>query len=200
MFEMGQTVSLSRQLVPSSAAASSPISRCSLSRRTLTPQPSSAGRAVPADWIERWNEAGALEKENLMRMILALSVASLLAAPALAADGATQTPMTRDTGAPVGDNQNSKLAGPEGPVRFSRTSTLSRSSPVSIVSVFRNASFTRAAPAPRASLSPAPISPSTPTPRSFGAAGRKRPCSCGSRPSRTSAARPRRRAIRAALP
>jgi catalase len=53
-----------------------------------------------------------LEKESLMHMILALSVASLLAAPALAAE----TPMTRDTGVPVGDNQNSKVAGPEGPV------------------------------------------------------------------------------------
>jgi catalase len=51
-----------------------------------------------------------------MRVILALSVASLFAAPALAADTANQTPMTRDTGAPVGDNQNSKVAGPEGPV------------------------------------------------------------------------------------
>ena len=51
-----------------------------------------------------------------MRMILALSVAGLLTTPALAADTAPQTPLTRDTGAPVGDNQNSKTAGPEGPV------------------------------------------------------------------------------------
>jgi len=51
-----------------------------------------------------------------MRMILALGVACLLAAPALAADPPTRTPMTRDTGAPVGDNQNSKAAGPDGPV------------------------------------------------------------------------------------
>ncbi|MDB5365309.1 MAG: katB [Rhodospirillales bacterium] len=55
-----------------------------------------------------------------MRMILAVSVASLLATPVLAADPAGQTPpqmpMTRDTGVPVGDNQNSKVAGPEGPV------------------------------------------------------------------------------------
>lgn len=51
-----------------------------------------------------------------MRVVLALSVASLLATPAFAADPATPTPMTRDTGAPVGDNQNSKVAGPEGPV------------------------------------------------------------------------------------
>jgi catalase len=49
-------------------------------------------------------------------MVLALGVASLLAAPALAADPPTRIPMTRDTGAPVGDNQNSKVAGPEGPV------------------------------------------------------------------------------------
>jgi catalase len=48
-------------------------------------------------------------------MILAVSVASLLTTSALAADAATPTPMTRDTGAPVGDNQNSKVAGPEGP-------------------------------------------------------------------------------------
>src|SRR6195256_5701048 len=57
-----------------------------------------------------------VEKEGLMRMILALSVAGLLTTPALAADTAPQTPLTRDTGAPVGDNQNSKTAGPEGPV------------------------------------------------------------------------------------
>src|ERR1700736_5196757 len=50
-----------------------------------------------------------------MRMILALGIASLLAVPALAADPPARTPMTRDTGAPVGDNQNSKVAGPEGP-------------------------------------------------------------------------------------
>jgi catalase len=60
--------------------------------------------------------AGAFKKESLMRMILAVSVASLLATPVLAADPPAQTPMTRDTGAPVGDNQNSKVAGPEGPV------------------------------------------------------------------------------------
>ena len=47
-----------------------------------------------------------------MRMVIALGVASLLAAvPALAADPPARTPMTRDTGAPVGDNQNSKTAG-----------------------------------------------------------------------------------------
>src|SRR5438132_1137200 len=50
-----------------------------------------------------------------MRMVVALSVAGLLATPALAADTVPRTPMTRDTGAPVGDNQNSKVAGPEGP-------------------------------------------------------------------------------------
>jgi len=50
-----------------------------------------------------------------MRMILALGIVTLLAAPALAADP-PRTPMTRDTGAPVGDNQNSKVAGPDGPV------------------------------------------------------------------------------------
>jgi len=49
-------------------------------------------------------------------MILALGIASLLAVPALAADPPARTPMTRDTGVPVGDNQNSKVAGPEGPV------------------------------------------------------------------------------------
>src|SRR3981189_3155483 len=47
-----------------------------------------------------------------MRTIIALGIAGLLASPV-----AAQTlPMTRDTGAPVGDNQNSKVAGPEGPV------------------------------------------------------------------------------------
>jgi catalase len=56
-------------------------------------------------------------KESLMRMVIALGVASLLAAvPALAADPPARTPMTRDTGAPVGDNQNSKVAGQDGPV------------------------------------------------------------------------------------
>jgi catalase len=61
-------------------------------------------------------DAGAFKKESLMRMILAVSIASLLATPVLAADPPAQTPMTRDTGAPVGNNQNSKVAGPEGPV------------------------------------------------------------------------------------
>ena len=51
-----------------------------------------------------------------MRLILALGVASLLVAPALAAEPPVHTPMTRDTGVPVGDNQNSKVAGPDGPV------------------------------------------------------------------------------------
>lgn len=51
-----------------------------------------------------------------MRTIFAFGIATLLAFPALAADPPTQTPMTRDTGVPVGDNQNSKVAGPEGPV------------------------------------------------------------------------------------
>src|SRR3954451_3939040 len=50
-----------------------------------------------------------------MRMVLALGIAALMATPAWAADP-VRTPMTRDTGAPVGDNQNSKVAGPEGPV------------------------------------------------------------------------------------
>jgi catalase len=50
-----------------------------------------------------------------MRMVLALGIAALMATPAWAADP-VPTPMTRDTGAPVGDNQNSKVAGPEGPV------------------------------------------------------------------------------------
>jgi catalase len=47
-----------------------------------------------------------------MRKIIALGLVGLLAGPV-----AAQTlPLTRDTGAPVGDNQNSKVAGPEGPV------------------------------------------------------------------------------------
>jgi catalase len=50
-----------------------------------------------------------------MRMVLALGIAALMATPAWAADP-VRTPMTRDTGAPVGDNQNSKVAGPDGPV------------------------------------------------------------------------------------
>jgi catalase len=50
-----------------------------------------------------------------MRMVLALGIAALMATPAWAADP-VPIPMTRDTGAPVGDNQNSKVAGPEGPV------------------------------------------------------------------------------------
>ena len=48
-----------------------------------------------------------------MRTILVLGVASLLAAPAVAAD---QPALTQDSGAPVGDNQHSKTAGPEGGV------------------------------------------------------------------------------------
>jgi catalase len=53
-----------------------------------------------------------------MRSIFAFSfgVASLLATSALAADPPGRPPLTRDTGALVGDNQNSKVAGPEGPV------------------------------------------------------------------------------------
>jgi hypothetical protein len=48
-----------------------------------------------------------------MRSILALGVAGLLAAPAVAADMPT---LTQDSGAPVGDNQHSKAAGPEPPL------------------------------------------------------------------------------------
>jgi catalase len=47
-----------------------------------------------------------------MRTIIALGLVGLLAGSA----AAQTVPMTRDTGAPVGDNQNSKTAGPEGPV------------------------------------------------------------------------------------
>jgi catalase len=47
-----------------------------------------------------------------MRGIIALTLVCLSVGPV-----AAQTlPLTRDTGAPVGDNQNSKVAGPEGPV------------------------------------------------------------------------------------
>ncbi|WP_343640994.1 catalase [Roseateles sp.] len=42
-----------------------------------------------------------------------LGLATLLSAPAVAW---CQTPLTRDNGAPVGDNQNSQTAGPNGPV------------------------------------------------------------------------------------
>ncbi len=48
-----------------------------------------------------------------MRTILALGMAGLLAAPAFAADMPT---LTQDSGAPVGDNQHSKAAGPDGGV------------------------------------------------------------------------------------
>jgi ankyrin repeat protein len=48
-----------------------------------------------------------------MRSILALGVASLLATPAVGAD---MPPLTQDSGAPVGDNQRSKAAGPDGGV------------------------------------------------------------------------------------
>src|SRR6266481_2814281 len=47
-----------------------------------------------------------------MRTIIALGLAGLLAGPV----AAQTVPMTRDTGVPVGDNQDSKVAGPEGPV------------------------------------------------------------------------------------
>ncbi|MEI9987883.1 MAG: catalase, partial [Aliidongia sp.] len=47
-----------------------------------------------------------------MRSIIALGLVGLLAGPV----AAQTVPMTRDTGAPVGDNQNSKAAGPDGPV------------------------------------------------------------------------------------
>src|SRR3984893_7686199 len=47
-----------------------------------------------------------------MRTIIALGIAGLLAGPV----AAQTVPLTRDTGAPVGDNQDSKVAGPEGPV------------------------------------------------------------------------------------
>src|SRR5258707_11547276 len=47
-----------------------------------------------------------------MRTIIALGIAGLLASPV----AAQTVPMTRDTGVPVGDNQDSKVAGPEGPV------------------------------------------------------------------------------------
>src|SRR6202051_4562774 len=51
--------------------------------------------------------------DPVMRSILALGVAGLLAAPAVAADMPT---LTQDSGAPVGDNQHSKAAGPDGGV------------------------------------------------------------------------------------
>src|SRR5258708_37878312 len=47
-----------------------------------------------------------------MRTIIALGVAGLLAGPV----AAQTVPMTRDSGVPVGNNQNSKVAGPDGPV------------------------------------------------------------------------------------
>jgi catalase len=47
-----------------------------------------------------------------MRAIIALGIVGVLAGPV----AAQTVPMTRDTGVPVGDNQDSKVAGPEGPV------------------------------------------------------------------------------------
>src|ERR1700738_1657764 len=47
-----------------------------------------------------------------MRVFSTLCVVGLLSTTALAAPA----PMTQDSGAPVGDNENSKTAGPEGPV------------------------------------------------------------------------------------
>src|ERR1700693_847655 len=47
-----------------------------------------------------------------MRVFSALCVVGLLSTTALAAPA----PMTQDSGAPVGDNEKSKTAGPEGPV------------------------------------------------------------------------------------
>src|ERR1700680_2652625 len=47
-----------------------------------------------------------------MRVFSTLCVMGLLSTTALAAPA----PMTQDSGAPVGDNENSKTAGPEGPV------------------------------------------------------------------------------------
>jgi hypothetical protein len=47
-----------------------------------------------------------------MHKLMVAGLVGLLASPV-----AAQTlPLTRDNGAPVGDNQNSKVAGPEGPV------------------------------------------------------------------------------------
>src|SRR3982075_3688654 len=48
----------------------------------------------------------------IMRVFPILCVMGLLSTTALAAPA----PMTQDSGAPVGDNENSKTAGPEGPV------------------------------------------------------------------------------------
>jgi catalase len=47
-----------------------------------------------------------------MRVFPIVCIMGLLSTTALAAPA----PMTQDSGAPVGDNQNSKTAGPEGPV------------------------------------------------------------------------------------
>src|SRR5260370_39040049 len=47
-----------------------------------------------------------------MRVFSTLCVMGLLSTTAIAAPAA----MTQDSGAPVGDNQNSKTAGPDGPV------------------------------------------------------------------------------------
>src|SRR5260221_4666623 len=51
-------------------------------------------------------------RDLIMRVFPILFVFGLLSTPALAAPA----PMTQDSGAPVGDNENSKTAGPDGPV------------------------------------------------------------------------------------
>src|SRR5271156_5760064 len=50
-----------------------------------------------------------------MKCSTSLAALAILAVTGTAALGQT-TGLTRDTGAPVGDNQNSKTAGPDGPV------------------------------------------------------------------------------------
>ncbi len=69
-------------------------------------------RQLPTSPLEIANNRDLSEKASQVRTIIALGIAGLLAGPV----AAHTVPLTRDTGASVGDNLDSKVAGPEGPV------------------------------------------------------------------------------------
>src|SRR5258707_10473394 len=83
------------------------------------------------------------------RTLLSVVLSATMLPPVFAAG------LTRDNGSPVGDNQNSETAGPEGPVLL-QDSHLVKNCSVSIASVFPNGSFMRAEQVPLATSFQAP--------------------------------------------
>ena len=57
-----------------------------------------------------------MKSTQLVRRLAALAMTAVAGIGAAAAQNGPGTVMTRDNGAPIGDNQNSQTAGPNGPV------------------------------------------------------------------------------------